>query len=230
MSIAKRITLIIVIIGFFCLQYPLHKLLISKRREEGFIDRILYKPADIINITVLAGFKGIAANILWGRIDEYSSRGQMYKMLPIFEMVTYLQPHFVLAWSIGGWHMAFNIYHEAKTEKEKQRWLNAGLNYLKRGISYNPQDYTLYFDVGWTHWMKSKNYKECIKYFKMASMVDHPQWVEHMLAHSYAKDGQLEKAYEVWKNIKERGSEPGLRKVVDKFVGRLGKKLGKKDT
>ena len=217
------------IVVFLVIQYPLHSFIINKRQEEGFIDRFVYKPADIINMTVLAGFKGIAADILWVRIDDYTHAGQMYKLLPIFELVTYLQPHFILAWSLGGWHMSFNLYHEAKTEKDKERWLNAGIEFTKRGIAYNSEEYRLYFDVGWTYWMKTKNYKKCIEFFKQASEVDHPQWVEHMLAHSYEKDGQFEKSYEIWKGIQERGSTPGLLTVVNRFVKKLAEKTGRTD-
>lgn len=221
----KRVITIVAILTLICVQYPLHSIINRERIKEGFIDRILYKPADVITMTVLAGFKGIAADILWVRIDDYSHAGQMYKLLPIFEMVTFLQPHFVLAWSLGGWQMAFNLYHEADTEKEKKRWLQAGINFLLKGIKYNPQDYHLYYDLGWTYWMKTKDYKKCIELFKVAVMWEHPQWVEHMLAHAYEKDGQLENAYKVWKNIQDKGSVPGLESVVDKFVKKLARIL-----
>ncbi|MFC1668592.1 tetratricopeptide repeat protein [Chlamydiota bacterium] len=225
MSRIRIITMVFILLFCLGIQFPLHTRILSQRKKEGFIDRMVYKPADIINMTVLSGFKGIAADLLWIRIDDYSHAGQMYKILPLFEMVTYLQPHFILAWSVGGWHMSFNLYHHAHTKEDKNRWLQAGIAFLKRGIKYNHDNYRLYFDVAWIYFMKTDEYNKCIEYFALASEQNHPQWVEHMLAHSYEKNGQLKDALAVWQRIDQRGSDPGLQTVVDRFITKLSHEI-----
>ncbi|MDP8217878.1 MAG: hypothetical protein P9M03_04035 [Candidatus Theseobacter exili] len=192
--------------------------------DEGITRRIIYRPADVVSNVLVAGFRGIAADILWLQIDELFHSGQHYKILPIFETITFLQPHFVLAWTTGGWHMAFNLYHEAITPEEKDKWLRSGIAYLLKGARNNPDRFDLFFDIGWTYFMKTDEYDKCIYYFSQAAQKEHPQWVEHMLAHSLEKAGRHKEAYDVWKNIQERGSSSSaLARVVDRFVNRLGK-------
>ena len=103
----------------------------EKRTEEALSSRFIFQPAEVLNGIIVGGFKGLAADLLWLRIDEYSHSGQWYKLLPIFKIVTFLQPKFIMAWSVGGWHMSFNMYHYAKSKKEKDEWLKEGIKFLK---------------------------------------------------------------------------------------------------
>lgn len=168
-------------------------------------------PGDMVSGIVLGGFRGIAADILWLRTDMYFHMGQWYKILPIYRTITFLQPHFIQAWSVAGWHMAYNIYHEAKDE-DKPKWLEAGLNFLKEGIDNNPHRYELYFETGWTYFHKAKNYDEAIKYFRRAIRFEHPDYIDRMIAHAFLKKGDVKGSYEEWKRIVKRYPEDCLAK------------------
>ena len=194
----------------------------SLRVEEGLSTRLFFRTADVLNGLMAGGFRGIAADFLWIRIDDYSHRGQWYKLLPIFKLVTYLQPKFIMAWSVGGWHMAFNLYHYSRTEMEKKHWLDEGLRFLKEGIANNSERYDLYFEMGWTYYFKAKDYLRAINYLKRAVRLPCPQFVEHVLAHSYEKSGQLEEALKVWDQIKDR---PNRTFALDSVVLRQSSRL-----
>ena len=126
--------------------------------------------------------------------------------------------------------MAFNLYHAAEPA-EKDRWLNAGIEYLTRGARMNPETFELFFDIGWTHFMKTKDYGECIRYFREAARREHPQWVDHMLAHSYERAGRIRDAYRVWLKLKRNGSShPSFERVVDRFLEKLSKRLREGDS
>lgn len=199
----------------------------QRKAAEGLGSRFIFQPAEILNGIVVGGFRGLAADLLWIRLDEYSHSGQWYKLLPLFKIVTFLQPKFITAWSVGGWHMSFNMYHYAKSKKEKDEWLKAGLKFLKEGIMNNSDRYELFFEVGWTYFYKANDYGNAIKYLKRAVDFEHPQFVEHLLAHSYEKNNMPEESLRIWENIQKRENR---NKELDSVVNREIKKLSERNT
>ncbi len=198
----------------FALILPLQMRINEARLREGLVERIVLLPGDMVSGVILGGFRGIAADILWLRCDMYFHKGQWYKILPLYRTITFLQPHFIQAWSIAGWHMAYNIYHEAKVA-DKEKWLEAGLNFLKEGIINNPHRYELYFETGWTYFHKAENYEEAIKYFRRAIRFPHPDYIDRMIAHAFLKKGDVRGAYEEWKRIVSMHPEDRL--SIDHF-------------
>jgi tetratricopeptide (TPR) repeat protein len=209
--------MIAAVVLIFGLILPLQMDLNERRVSEGLAERLVLLPGDMVSSVILGGFRGVAADILWLRTDMYFHMGQWYKVLPLYRTITFLQPHFIQAWSVAGWHMAYNIYHEARDE-DKPKWLEAGLDFLKEGIINNPGRYELYFETGWTCFHKARNYDEAIKYFRRAIRFPHPDYVDRMIAHAFLKKGDSQGAYEEWKRIvklypQDRLSQDWLKKV-----------------
>jgi tetratricopeptide (TPR) repeat protein len=150
---------------------------------------------------VLAGFKGIAADLLWINVENYWHRGEHFKMIPLFYMVTLLQPHWILAWSLGGWHMAYNVPAGVKNIQGKYYWYQQGIQFLKKGVSYNSSRYDLYFETGWTYYNKGEDYSNAVKYLKQAVIYPGPDYVKDVLAHAYEKDGHINQAIKEWKKL-----------------------------
>lgn len=208
------ISVAVLILG---LVLPLQMNLNERRLSEGLVERLVLLPGDMVSSVILGGFRGVAADILWLRTDMYFHQGQWYKVLPLYRTITFLQPHFIQAWSVAGWHLAYNIYHEAR-EEDKPKWLEAGLNFLKEGIIYNPDQYELYFETGWTYFHKAQNYDEAIKYFRRAIRFPHPDYIDRMIAHAFLKKGDIKQACEEWRRIvklfpEDRLSQDWLKKV-----------------
>src|SRR5574341_1448191 len=97
------------------------------RLKEGLRSRYIFLPHESWNSLFTGSFRGLVADLLWIKADEYNHRGQWYKLLPLFKMITFLQPKFITAWSVGGWHMAFNLYFHSQSPEEKEKWLKEGL-------------------------------------------------------------------------------------------------------
>jgi len=202
----SRIKIITAIILLFLILSPLQDVIDRQRKIMGFEQKLLLMPGQIAGSLVLGGFRGLAADLLWLQVETLFHSGQMYKMLPIFKAVTFLQPNFITPWAVGGWHLAYNISVMAKTEEEKKRWIQAGLDFLKEGISYNPERYDLYFELGWTYYHKVKNYAETVKYLELACKFPRPEYVDDVLAHAYEKNGQIDKALAKWREIAKTDS------------------------
>ncbi|MBU2495305.1 MAG: hypothetical protein ABIK20_02060 [Candidatus Omnitrophota bacterium] len=193
----------------FLLLSPLQDKIDLQRKQMGFEQRLLLMPGQIAGSLALGGFKGLAADLLWLQVEELFHSGQSHKMLPILRSVTFLQPKFITPWAVGGWHLSYNISVMAKDPNEKEAWIQAGVDFLKEGITYNPERYDLYFELGWTFYHKVKNYAEAVKYLELACKFPGPDYLPNVLAHAYEKNGQIDTAIETWREILRSGNSFG---------------------
>ncbi|HOV21292.1 MAG TPA: tetratricopeptide repeat protein [bacterium] len=263
------------------------------KKLENLESGLLLMPGQVAGSLVLSGFKGLAADLLWLNIENYWHEGQHYKMLPLLESIAWLQPQYVTVWSVGGWHMSYNIFAQVKINKEnlieeyKEKvknlpekdkkdlhniikigeklnflienlglkegmeedritklltelgnyqyfldnykvneenkffidalkefigivdemlyWYNQGIEFLKKGVAYNPEKYDLYFELGWTYYHKGKDYKNAVRYLEKAIKFPHPDYVDDVLAHAYEKNGQIDLAMKQWEKLLNTG-------------------------
>ncbi len=104
------------------LLFPIGFLQVSidySKKVEDLESNILLMPGQIAGSLVLSGFKGLAADLLWLNIENYWHSGQHYKMLPLLDAIAWLQPTYIVVWAVGGWHMAYNIFANVRSGKEK---------------------------------------------------------------------------------------------------------------
>lgn len=212
-------TSIAVIILLFLLLSPLQDKIDLQRKQMGFEQRLLLMPGQVAGSLVLGGFKGLAADLLWLQVEELFHSGQSHKMLPILRSVTFLQPKFITPWAVGGWHLSYNISVMEKDPKEKEAWIQAGIDFLKEGISYNPERYDLYFELGWTFFHKVKNYPEAVRYLEIARKFPRPDYVDDVLAHAYEKNGQIDLAIKTWKEIFR--SDNSFKQIAPRMIKNL---------
>ena len=83
-------------------------------------------------VAALGGFRTVAADLLWLKAERVWHGGDWWMMLPILDAVTQLDPQFLLAWKVYGWHAAYNLHGESQTLAEKNWWLDHGVDALER--------------------------------------------------------------------------------------------------
>jgi len=101
-------------------------------------------------VAALGGFRTVAADLLWLKAERVWNGGDWWMMLPILDVVTQLDPQFLLAWKVYGWHAAYNLHGESQTLSEKNWWLDHGVDALERSVEANPDSWEMYFELGWT--------------------------------------------------------------------------------
>jgi len=163
--------------------------------------------------SLVLGFRTAVADLIWLKVDEYWHQGNMHRMLPAMYTVVRLDPHFIDAYSVGAWHLAYNATVAVNTEEEKQQYTEDAIAFLKDGIEKNPYDYRLYFDLGYSiYYQKLEDYANAAKYLEMACRYDPPIWCQRMLLHAYEHNGELERALagwrQYWKNHPENVNAP----------------------
>jgi len=104
------------------LLFPIGFLQVSidySKKVEDLESNLLLLPGQVAGSLVLSGFKGLAADLLWLNIENYWHSGQHYKMLPLLDAIAWLQPTYIVVWTVGGWHMAYNIFSNVRTRGDR---------------------------------------------------------------------------------------------------------------
>jgi len=176
---------------------------------------------------LLLGFRTAVADLLWLKVDEYWHNGNVHRMLPMMYTVVRLDPHFIDAYSVGAWHLAYNIVATIKSEVDKQRYIQDGIAFLKDGIEKNPFDYKLYFDLGYSiYYLKLQDYPNAVKYLELANLHDPPVWVQRTLLVAYEKNEQFETALDGWKRYLMRHPD---NIVAPRFIAELKAVIAARD-
>ena len=115
-------------------------------------------------IALLAGFRGLAADFVWIRGHDYWEHQQWFKQTECIENAVKLQPQSVFFWDVGAWHMAFNISWAERTAtnnattadgiQRERLWHDRGRKFLERGLQNIPNQYELYYKLGWLYFLK----------------------------------------------------------------------------
>lgn len=149
--------------------------------------------------TALMGLREVAASLLWLKIEDYFHSGEHEKIAPLIRIITWLDPHFIEAYSSGAWQLAWN--------SEDWRLIPSAVEFLNEGIKNNPDKYELYADLGWLYYDKVKDYDKAIEWYKRATALPSPPPVKRMLAHSYERAGKIDEAIKIWKELIEEGKK-----------------------
>ena len=98
---------------------------------------------------MLGGQRYMVANILWQYSEILFHRGRLFEMVAPLDAVVTLNPAFADAWSVYGWHLAWNIYAYTDDPVQKRKWMEAGTNVYIRAIKENPNNPNFRFDLAW---------------------------------------------------------------------------------
>jgi tetratricopeptide (TPR) repeat protein len=196
------IVIVLLIIGLVAMsplnqQITRDRMLLQYAEPTPIAQIVKFNPAGITTAVmgaILGGFRGVARNILWMKMDEAWDSGRWHDCLFIMRTVTLVDPHFIEGWKTTSWHLMYNMTVETDDEDLKQLYLREGADVLKEGISWNPDTYELYWELGWDYFDKVDDYDQAARWFKDAIQFDHPEYIERMMAHGYERKPDIQKA------------------------------------
>jgi len=96
------------------------------------------------------GMRGVAANLLWSKANEYRKTEDWVNMSATLEQISRLQPNFVSVWVFQGWNLSYNISVEFDDYHDRYYWVIKGINFLKEGTQYNKDEPRLLSKIGYT--------------------------------------------------------------------------------
>ena len=107
-------------------------------------------PLMVFSTVVLAGFRGLLADVLWLRISYLQDEGRFFELVQLSDWIAKLEPRCAEIWTFHAWNMAYNVSAMMPEEEDRWRWVRHGIHLLRdEGIVYNPADPDVFWELGW---------------------------------------------------------------------------------
>src|SRR5207302_675319 len=109
-------------------------------------------------------------------------------IIAMVKQIVLIDPHQIDVYATGAWHMAYNFMDK--------RLIQNGVEFLDQGCTNNTSVYDLYFELGYMHYDKTKDFAQSVEAYRTSSAKgtttgksDAPAYVRHQLAHAMEKLG-----------------------------------------
>lgn len=172
---------------------------IDRIRPQSTLEEVLYISSPRVLKRASLGYDGLLADIYWTRAVQYfgnhhAHSSDNYKLLaPLLEIATYLDPHLVVAYDFGGNFLAPAPPNGAG---EPER----AIALLQYGIRNNPNDWHLYYNLGFVYYTELKDYAKAADAFAQGARLPDAHPFMRILAAQMAQHaGEFDTARMLWK-------------------------------
>jgi len=116
------------------------------------------------------GYDGLLADIYWTRVVQYfgfrhHNHAQSYDLLaPLLEITTHLDPHLVVAYEFGASFLA-PAPPDGAGQPER------AIQLMEYGIRNNPDNWKLYYDLGFVYYINLEDYKKAAAAFAQGAQI-----------------------------------------------------------
>lgn len=143
---------------------------IDRIRPSNIVEDSLYLSSPKLIRRASLGFDGLMACIYWTRTVQYfghrlDQRGQTYhELAPLLEITTTLDPHLYPAYQFGASFLAPKSPMGAGQP-------DRAIKLMRYGIEHNPDNWQLYYDLGFVYYTELKDYRQAAAVFEAGSKV-----------------------------------------------------------
>jgi len=184
---------------------------IDRIRPKATIEDVLYISSPKMVKRASLGFDGLMACIYWTRTVQYFGhrhfdRARTFNELaPLLEITTTLDPHLLPAYGFGA---SFLAPQPPGGAGEPER----AIRLMEYGIEHNPDNWHLYYDLGFVYYTELKDYRNAAAVFERGSKVPnaHP-FMKIMAAQMAMHAGDFATARMLWTATYESSSESIIR-------------------
>jgi tetratricopeptide (TPR) repeat protein len=176
---------------------------VTQLREHSTLTDVLFIPSARALKRMSLGYGGLLADVYWTRAVQYFGNhhiagGREYDMLsPLLDITVTLDPKLKPAYKFGSIFLA-------QRPPEGAGRPDLAVQLVERGIREIPDDWNLYFHLGFIHYMERHDYIAAAEAFERGSKVPgaHP-FLKLLAARMRAQGGDRETARVLWQNIYE---------------------------
>ena len=199
MKPSRRITVVFASMVIVCLAAAVVVATSADRaRPAATLEDVLYIPSPAVIKRMSLGYTGLMADIYWTRAVQYFGskhvvRSRRYELLaPLLEITTQLDPHLTVAYQFGSIFLT-------QPPPEGAGDTDSAIRLVQYGIQHNPDDWHLYYDLGFIYYLDKKNYLAAAQAFEQGSKVPqaHP-FLKILAARMAERGGELETARLLW--------------------------------
>jgi hypothetical protein len=171
---------------------------IDQLRASATLEDVLFITSPKAVKRLSLGYEGLLADIYWTRAVQYFGGRHVagashYRLLaPLLEITTTLDPHLVVAYQFGATFLAPKPPNGAGMPEKAVQLVNYG-------IENNPNDWKLYYELGFIYYMDVKDYAKAADAFARGSQVPnaHP-FLKVMAAQMAQHAGDTQMARALW--------------------------------
>jgi tetratricopeptide (TPR) repeat protein len=185
---------------------------IDQLHPRATIEDVLYISSPKIVKRASLGFDGLMACIYWTRTVQYfghrlyNNERSYNELAPLLEITTTLDPHMLPAYQFGASFLAPDPPNGAG---QPQR----AIRLMEYGIEHNPDEWRLYWNLGFVYYIGLKDYKKASEVFGRGSRVPHAHPFLRILAARTAENaGDFTTARLLWSATFESSRETSIRR------------------
>lgn len=212
MTFSRQITIISTVLLAACLASSVLLLRqVDRLRTSATLEEILYVPSPKILRKLSLGYNGLLADIYWTRAVQYFGNkhhegADHYALLaPLLEITVALDPHLKPAYDYGS---SFLAPKPPAGAGEPQR----AIELEKYGIRNNPDDWKLYYQLGFIDYMELRDYEAAARAFESGSRVPHAHPFLKLLAAQMAEHaGDPQTARLMWTTTYQTSTDFAIR-------------------
>lgn len=199
MKSSLRITIIASTVLVVCLLTSIFTLRqLDHLRTGATLQEVLYIPSPKVLKRLSLGYDGLLADIYWTRAVQYFGGhhhmgASHYALLaPLLEITTALDPHLTIAYEFGANFLAPAPPNGAGTPQR-------AIELEQYGIRNNPDDWHLYYNLGFIYYLEMKDYSKAAEAFARGSKIPgaHP-FLKIMAAEMAQHGGETGMARLLW--------------------------------
>lgn len=212
MTASRRVTVICSLVLLMCLPASV---LISRRldqvRSGAALQEMLYISAPKVLRRLSLGYNGLLADVYWTRTVQYFGSkhyagAQEYHLLaPLLQITTALDPQLTIAYEFGANFLAPDPPNGAGMPQEAVRL-------AEFGIRNNPDDWKLYYNLGFIYYMELNDYKDAANAFERGAKVPNANPLLKVMAGMMAeRAGEVKTARFMWVTTYQTTQDPSVK-------------------
>ena len=184
---------------------------VDQVRGEATLREVLYIPSASTIKHLSLGYDGLMADLYWTRAVQYfggkhHAGSKQYQLLkPLLQITTTLDPHLTAAYEFGSVFLSQQPPEGAGDPK-------AAAELVEYGIKHNPDQWRLYYGLGFIYWQELHDPKAAAEAFLKGSKVPGSMiWMKVMAARLSENADDPATARYLWTNIYETSQDKMLK-------------------
>src|SRR5271166_3637194 len=212
MSTTRRTNLVATAVLFLSMAGAMVMLrAIDHQRRNAVAQEALYVRSSTVLRRISLGYTGLLADIYWTRAVQYfgqqhhADSGDFRLLAPLLEVTTELDPKLLPAYQFGANFLAPKPPNGAGLP-------GAALSLMKYGIEHNPDQWRLYYNLGFLYYTEFKDYAKAEDAFAQGAKlpVTHP-FMPILAARMAQHAGEFDTARMLWFTTYQNTKEPQIR-------------------
>jgi hypothetical protein len=198
-----RITLVAVAVLVLCLGASVAVLRPIDNLHSSVQEDVLYVPSAKMLRRMSLGYDGLMADLYWTRAVQYYGRQRAAKarnyplLYPLLDITTDLDPKLLIAYQYGAIFLSEPMPGGAGRPDQAAKL-------VEKGIRDNPNNWRMYYSLGFLEYMDRKDYAAAERAFDAGSRVPGaPPWMKVMAASMAQRANDATTARAMWAQLLE---------------------------